>query len=152
MPLIQTAGLIKEYVMGANVVHALRGVNLTIAEGELVVLLGPSGSGKSTLLNVLGGLDRPTAGDTFFRDLNLSTATDAEVTAYRRLHVGFVSRRLDLDYFHCGLVVVEPKGPLLLRHAAESRHRVLDERMDRFLARYNVRYVTLLRPEELAVV
>ena len=64
--------------------------------------------------------------------------------------VGFVSRRPDLDYFHCGLVVVEPKGPLLLRHAAESRRRVLDERMDRFLARYGVRYVTLLRPEESA--
>lgn len=70
--------------------HALRGVDLTIPEGELVVLLGPSGSGKSTLLNVLGGLDRPTEGDTFFRDLNLSTASDAEVTNYRRLHVGFV--------------------------------------------------------------
>ena len=64
--------------------------------------------------------------------------------------VGFVSRRADLDYFHCGFVVAAPKGPLLLRHAAESRHRVLDERMDRFLARYSVRYVTVLRPEEPA--
>ena len=64
--------------------------------------------------------------------------------------VGFVSRRPDLDYFHCGFVVVVPNGPLLLRHAAESRHRVLDERMDRFLARYSVRYVTVLRPEEPA--
>ena len=66
--------------------------------------------------------------------------------------VGFVSRRTDLDYFHCGFVVAAPKGPLLLRHAAESRHRVLDERIDRFLARYRVRYVTLLRPEEPAAV
>jgi hypothetical protein len=64
--------------------------------------------------------------------------------------VGFVSRRPDLDYFHCGFVVAVPKGPLLLRHAAESRRHVLDERMDRFLARYRVRYVTLLRPEEPA--
>ena len=64
--------------------------------------------------------------------------------------VGFVSRRPDLDYFHCGFVVAVPNGPLLLRHAAESRRRVLDERMDRFLARYSVRYVTLLRPEEPA--
>jgi hypothetical protein len=64
--------------------------------------------------------------------------------------VGFVSRRPDLDYFHCGFVVAAPKGSLLLRHAAESRHHVLDERMDRFLARYSVRYVTVLRPEELA--
>jgi N-acetylmuramoyl-L-alanine amidase-like len=64
--------------------------------------------------------------------------------------IGFVSRRANLDYFHCGFVVTGPKNPLLLRHAAESRHRVLDERMDRFLARYRVRYVTVLRPEEPA--
>lgn len=70
--------------------HALRGVNLTVPEGELIVLLGPSGSGKSTLLNVLGGLDRPTEGNTYFRDLDLAGAVDADVTRYRRLHVGFV--------------------------------------------------------------
>jgi hypothetical protein len=60
--------------------------------------------------------------------------------------VGFVSRRPDLDYFHCGFVVRDKA--LLLRHASESHSRVLDERMDRFIARYRVRYVTLLRPEE----
>ena len=70
--------------------HALRGVDLTIESGELVVLLGPSGSGKSTLLNVLGGLDRPTGGECRFRDTDLASAPDAEVTRYRRLHVGFV--------------------------------------------------------------
>ena len=66
--------------------------------------------------------------------------------------VGFVSRRADLDYFHCGLVVAAPNGPLMLRHASETRHHVLDERMDRFTAHNRVRYVTLLRPQELAVV
>ena len=80
----------KTYGEGEAQVHALRGVNLDIAEGELIVLLGPSGSGKSTLLNVLGGLDRPTAGHTYFRQLDLSTASEADVTQYRRLHVGFV--------------------------------------------------------------
>jgi putative ABC transport system ATP-binding protein len=80
----------KTYGEGEAAVHALRGVNLNIAEGELVVLLGPSGSGKSTLLNILGGLDRPTGGATYFRDLDLVSATDADVTKYRRLHVGFV--------------------------------------------------------------
>jgi putative ABC transport system ATP-binding protein len=84
------AGLRKIYGSGDAAVHALRGVDITINEGELVVLLGPSGSGKSTLLNILGGLDRPTDGETFFRDLNLATASDNEVTRYRRLHVGFV--------------------------------------------------------------
>jgi putative ABC transport system ATP-binding protein len=80
----------KTYGEGEAQVHALRGVSLDIREGELIVLLGPSGSGKSTLLNVLGGLDRPTAGHTFFRQLDLSTASEADVTQYRRLHVGFV--------------------------------------------------------------
>jgi hypothetical protein len=64
--------------------------------------------------------------------------------------IGFVSRRSDLDYFHCGLTAFAPDGKLLLRHASESRSRVLDESMDRFVARYRVRYVTLLRPEQPA--
>jgi putative ABC transport system ATP-binding protein len=54
------------------------------------VLLGPSGSGKSTLLNVLGGLDRPTAGSCHFRDMDLAVASDADITRYRRMHIGFV--------------------------------------------------------------
>jgi len=64
--------------------------------------------------------------------------------------VGFVSRRPNLDYFHAGFVAFAPDRTLLLRHASESRRRVLDERMDRFVARYRVRYVTLLRPEQPA--
>lgn len=62
--------------------------------------------------------------------------------------VGFVTRRPDLDYFHVGFVAFDKAGALLLRHASQSRHRVLDERMDRFVAVNRVRYVTLLRPQE----
>ncbi len=62
--------------------------------------------------------------------------------------IGFVSRRPNLDYFHIGFVAFGDKGELLLRHASQSRHRVLDESLQRFLAMYRVRYVTLLRPEE----
>lgn len=71
-------------------VHALRGVDLDIPEGEIVVMLGASGSGKSTLLNILGGLDRPTAGTAHFRDINLGDLSDAGLTRFRRDHVGFV--------------------------------------------------------------
>jgi putative ABC transport system ATP-binding protein len=59
-------------------------------EGELAVLLGASGSGKSTLLNIMGGLDTPTSGEVIFRDHNLTTASDADLTRFRREHVGFV--------------------------------------------------------------
>ncbi len=69
---------------------ALRGVDLEIGSGELIVLLGPSGSGKSTLLNILGGLDTPTSGDVRFLDHALTGADEAELTRYRREHVGFV--------------------------------------------------------------
>jgi putative ABC transport system ATP-binding protein len=86
----QARGLQKIYRMGEVDVAALRGVDLELFAGELVVVLGPSGSGKSTLLNMLGGLDAPTAGHVRWRDHELSGADDALLTRYRRDHVGFV--------------------------------------------------------------
>ena len=80
----------KAYRMGEQEVHALRGVTLDLAAGELVVLLGPSGSGKSTLLNILGGLDTPTSGTAYYLDHDLTTGDEARLTTYRREHVGFV--------------------------------------------------------------
>jgi putative ABC transport system ATP-binding protein len=71
-------------------VRALSDVDLDIGRGEFIVLLGPSGSGKSTLLNILGGLDVPSAGEVHFGSQDLSAASEAELTAYRRRHVGFV--------------------------------------------------------------
>jgi putative ABC transport system ATP-binding protein len=82
--------LTKTYHMGEVSVHALRGVDLILLAGELVVLLGPSGSGKSTLLNILGGLDTATSGTVRYRELDLSRAKDKQLTEYRRYHVGFV--------------------------------------------------------------
>jgi putative ABC transport system ATP-binding protein len=86
----QTRGLTKTYDQGEVQVHALRGVDLDLYRGELVVMLGASGSGKSTLLNILGGLDVPTSGEVRYRDIDLSAAGDRELTRYRRDHVGFV--------------------------------------------------------------
>jgi len=83
-------GVTKVYVMGEVRVHALRGVDLEIRQGEMVVLLGPSGSGKSTLLNILGGLDTASGGRVTYCGRDLTAAGERELTDYRRHHVGFV--------------------------------------------------------------
>jgi putative ABC transport system ATP-binding protein len=89
-PVFVARGLTKVYTMGQVQVHALGGVDLEIYPSEFVVLLGPSGSGKSTLLNILGGLDTPTSGTARWRDHDLAHANEAQLTQYRREHVGFV--------------------------------------------------------------
>ena len=85
-----TSGLTKVYGEGKTAVHALRGIDVRIPSGELVVLLGASGSGKSTLLNILGGLDRASEGSAHFFDEELTEMSDRQLTLYRRHHVGFV--------------------------------------------------------------
>ncbi|GAB3661763.1 ABC transporter ATP-binding protein [Ramlibacter alkalitolerans] len=89
-PVLRAHALSKVYGHGDSAVHALRSVDLAVARGEFVVLLGASGSGKSTLLNILGGLDVPTSGELFFEDQPLHGASDETLTGYRRAHVGFV--------------------------------------------------------------
>jgi len=86
----EARGVTKVYHVGEVEVHALRGVDVDLYEGEFAVLLGPSGSGKSTLLNILGGLDVPTSGRVHFREHDLTAFDDAALTHYRREHVGFV--------------------------------------------------------------
>ncbi|MCR4399649.1 MAG: ABC transporter ATP-binding protein [Syntrophomonadaceae bacterium] len=88
--LMQLDRITKTYLMGEVSVEALKETSFQLSEGELVVILGPSGSGKSTLLNIMGGMDRPTSGDLFFAGENLSQASEARLTQYRRREVGFV--------------------------------------------------------------
>src|SRR5678815_4816526 len=82
--------LTKCYGSGATEVHALAGVDLDLYEGEFIVLLGPSGSGKTTLLNNLGGLDVPSEGEIWYRDLDLTRADDNQLTQHRRERIGFI--------------------------------------------------------------
>jgi putative ABC transport system ATP-binding protein len=89
-PVFIARDITKVYHMGEVDVHALRGVSLELYESEFLVLLGPSGSGKSTLLNILGGLDVPSSGSVTYRGQNLTTASEWDLTMYRRRHVGFV--------------------------------------------------------------
>ncbi len=78
------------YQMGEVAVYALRGVDFTLFEKELVVVLGPSGSGKSTLINIVGGMDRASEGELYYGDKPLHNASERELTLYRRSEVGFI--------------------------------------------------------------
>ena len=133
----ETRGLTKVYGSGHSAVQALRGVDLELPERELVVLLGASGSGKSTLLNILGGLDRPTAGHLFFRGRELTNASQRELTQYRRQHVGFVFQFYNLMASltareNVALVTEIAQNPLA---PEEALARVgLEERLDHFPA------------------
>jgi putative ABC transport system ATP-binding protein len=87
---LEVFGLTKEYHMGEVTVHALRGVDLSVAEGEFAAVLGPSGSGKSTILNIAGGIDTPTAGRVLYRGQDIAGYSQRQLTRYRREAVGFV--------------------------------------------------------------
>jgi len=93
---VRAVGLARRYKMGDAFVDALRGVDLTVARGEFVALVGPSGSGKSTVLNLIGGLDRPTSGQVWINGTELSGSDERALTRHRRQHVGFVFQSFNL--------------------------------------------------------
>jgi len=137
LPVFRVEGVTRVFRTGTVEVHALRGVDLELAEAEMIVLLGASGSGKSTLLNILGGLDQPTEGRVFFRDQDLTRVSDARLTAFRRDHVGFVFQFYNLvpslsARENVALVTEIARNPMSPEEALE---RVgLRHRMDHFPA------------------
>jgi putative ABC transport system ATP-binding protein len=132
---LSARGITKVYRMGEVDVHALRGVDFELAEGEFIVLLGASGSGKSTLLNIIGGLDVPTRGQVNYLDHDLTHANERALTLYRREHVGFVFQFYNLipsltARENVALVTDIAANPLRPEEALE---RVgLGERLDHF--------------------
>jgi putative ABC transport system ATP-binding protein len=133
----QARGITKVYGTGEVQVHALRGIDLDLYQGEFVVLLGPSGSGKSTLLNILGGLDVPTSGTVHYRDRDLTAGDDAALTRYRREHVGFVFQFYNLipsltARENVALVTEIARNPMRPEEALELVG--LGKRMDHFPA------------------
>lgn len=88
--LICAAGLYKVYKRGSEEVAALRSVDLTVSKGEFVVIIGPSGSGKSTLMHLLGGIDQPSSGELSVNGINLTKASEADLTRFRRDNIGFI--------------------------------------------------------------
>jgi putative ABC transport system ATP-binding protein len=94
--IVDARGLVREYRMGDEIVHALRGVSLTVREGEYVAIVGPSGCGKSTLLNLLGVIDRPTSGELSIAGERVDRLGDARATEFRLRRIGFVFQRFYL--------------------------------------------------------
>jgi ABC-type lipoprotein export system ATPase subunit len=94
--LVRARDLRRDYPMGAEGVHALRGVSLDVSQGDYVAIVGPSGCGKSTLLNLLGAIDRPTAGSVTIGDARIDQLPDARATRFRLEHIGFVFQRFYL--------------------------------------------------------
>lgn len=136
-PVFRTEGITKVYGEGHTAVHALRGVDLELYEGEMVVMLGASGSGKSTLLNILGALDTPTDGKVFFHDRELTRLSDKALTAFRRDHVGFVFQFYNLvpsltARENVALVTEIARNPMRPEEALERAG--LPNRMDHFPA------------------
>src|SRR5437016_1203938 len=93
---LATRDLQRQYHMGDELVRAVRGVTLTVARGDYVAIVGPSGCGKSTLLNLLGGIDRPSAGSVTIDGARIDQMRDGEATRFRLLHIGFVFQRFYL--------------------------------------------------------
>jgi putative ABC transport system ATP-binding protein len=95
-PLITINDIGRKYVIGAEVIHALKSVSLTINKGEFVALMGPSGSGKSTLMNILGCLDTPTKGSYVLNNIDVSHMTDNDLAEVRNKEIGFVFQTFNL--------------------------------------------------------
>jgi putative ABC transport system ATP-binding protein len=95
-PLITIKDIGRKYVIGTEIIHALKSVSLTINKGEFVALMGPSGSGKSTLMNILGCLDTPTKGEYILNGINVSHMTDNELAEVRNAEIGFVFQTFNL--------------------------------------------------------
>jgi putative ABC transport system ATP-binding protein len=93
---VEATGLVRRYGDGETTVHALRGVDLGIAQGQLTAVMGPSGSGKSTLMHILAGLDRPTEGSVTIGGQDITQLSDNDLTLLRRAHIGFIFQFFNL--------------------------------------------------------
>ena len=144
-PIIRLVGLTRQYRMGPSVVSAVDGIDLEIERGEAVALVGPSGSGKSTLLNLVGGLDRPSAGEIWVDGENIARAPARRLVMHRRERVGFVFQSFNLLPHRTALENVEV--PLTIAGLTKAERR---ERARQLLERVGLGARTTHRPNQLS--
>jgi len=125
-PLVRVRGLVKSFPLGHQTVLALRGVDLDVAQGEFLVIMGPSGSGKSTLLNMIGGLDRPTEGRIWVGGRDIAELDELALAGYRRSHIGFIFQSFNLIPTMTARQNVEFPMVFAGRPVAERRQRAED--------------------------
>jgi putative ABC transport system ATP-binding protein len=119
--MIRIENLVKDYRLGEETVHALDNINLDIADGEFVAIIGPSGSGKSTMLHLIGGLDTPSSGKIIVDGRDLSRASDRELAKYRNSKVGFIFQTFNLHPTYSALENVSI--PLLFSHIYRANRK-----------------------------
>jgi putative ABC transport system ATP-binding protein len=146
-PILEARALTKQYRLPGELVHAVRGVSLQVMRGELVALMGPSGSGKSTLLQLLGGLDRPTAGEVFLEGEAISRLSDDEATRLRRERTGFVFQSFNLVPL---LDVVENVGLPFTIAGQDPRSGELASRVSDAIALVDLTGKERHRPDQLS--
>ena len=145
MSIVSVRGLTRDYPQGEHTVHALRGVSLDIEPGEFTVLMGPSGSGKSTLLNLIGGLDKPTAGSVTIEGADLASMTPGERSDLRRDRLGFIFQAYNLIPVLTAAENAEFVLQLQGKSAAERRARAYET-----LAQVGLEGMEGRRPNELS--
>lgn len=123
-PLIHVVNVSRTFHVGSQEVRALRGINLDIYQGQLVAIRGPSGSGKTTLVNIMGGLDRPTSGQVFYKGHNLGKLSDQALTDLRRREIGFVFQSFALIEVLTAYENVELPLRMIKMSASERSRRV----------------------------
>jgi len=143
--LIELKGVKKDYPLGRTVVHAIRGVDLEISEGDFTVIAGPSGSGKTTLLNLMGLLDHPTEGKLFFEGRDVSRISDRDATFIRRSRIGFIFQTFNLIPVLTAIENVEL--PLLLKRMKRKERR---KRAEEALAAVGLGDKLYHKPDELS--
>jgi len=148
MNVIELKNIKKDYPLGATTVHALRGVDLTVKEGDFISIVGPSGSGKTTLLNIIGCIDLPTEGLVKIHGEDVTTHSDRKLTDLRLHTIGFIFQTFNLIPVLSALENVE--FPLLLMKKEALRKKDIRERAEKLIEEVGLKEQIRQKPFELS--